>query len=119
MSRTNMKHLYYSAAQTVAHHAASGCNMSPGDMLGSGTISAPEREGYGSLLEMCWAGKTSSFDIETEGGEKITRKFFLDGDECNFTATCQGNGFRIGFGNCSGKILPPRPNSDFYDVPAE
>jgi len=109
-----MKHLYYSAAQTVAHHAATGCNMTAGDMLGSGTISAPERSGYGSLVEMSWAGKHFSIELEVEG-EKIERKFFLDGDECNFTATCQGNGFVIGFGNCSGKILPAVPNSCFYD----
>jgi fumarylacetoacetase len=115
ISKTNMKHLYYSAAQTVAHHAATGCNMSAGDMLGSGTISAPEREGYGSLVELSWGGKHNSIEVEVEGAEKIERKFLKDGDEVNFTAVCRGNGFVIGFGNCSGKILPARPNSDFYD----
>jgi len=115
ISKTNMKHLYYSAAQTVAHHAATGCNMSAGDMLGSGTISAPERSGYGSLVELCWGGKHNSIEIDLEDGSKVERKFLKDGDEVNFTAVCRGNGFVIGFGNCSGKVLPARPNSDFYD----
>ena len=110
-----MKHLYYSAGQTVAHHAATGCNMSAGDMLGSGTISAPERSGFGSCVELSWAGKTTSFEVELEDGTKVERRFFLDGDEVNFTAVCRGNGFNIGFGNCSGKILPAVPNSAFYD----
>lgn len=110
-----MKHLYYSAAQTVAHHAATGCNMSAGDMLGSGTISAPERSGFGSLVELCWAGKTNSIEIENEDGSKVERKFLKDGDSVNFTGVCRGNGYVIGFGNCSGKVLPARPNSDFYD----
>jgi fumarylacetoacetase len=110
-----MKHLYYSAGQTVAHHAATGCNMSAGDMLGSGTISAPERSGFGSLVELCWAGKTNSFEIDLEEGSKIERKFLKDGDEINFTAVCRGNGYVIGFGDCSGKILPAVDNSMFYD----
>jgi fumarylacetoacetase len=119
ISKTNMKHLYYSAAQTVAHHAATGCNMSPGDLLGSGTISAPEREGFGSLVELSWAGKHNAIEIALEDGTKIERKFLKDGDELNFTGVCRGNGFVIGFGDCSGKILPAVPDSAFYDAPAE
>lgn len=70
LSESNMKHLYYSVAQTIAHHTVTGCNMSAGDMLGSGTISAPEKSGYGSMLELCWAGKEV---IPLPGGEE--RKF--------------------------------------------
>lgn len=88
--------------------------MSPGDMLGSGTISAPEREGFGSLVELCWGGKHNSIEITKEDGTKVERKFFKDGDEVNFTGVCRGNGYVIGFGNCSGKILPARPDSDFF-----
>lgn len=57
LASSNMKHLYYSVAQTIAHHSVTGCNMNTGDMLGSGTISATEKSGYGSMLELCWAGK--------------------------------------------------------------
>lgn len=57
LSLSNMKYLYYSVAQTIAHHTVTGCNMGPGDMLGSGTISAPEKSGYGSMLELCWKGE--------------------------------------------------------------
>jgi len=101
VSESNMKHLYYSVGQTIAHHSASGCNMSTGDLLGSGTISSTEESGYGSMLELCWAGKK---DIDLGNGE--TRKFLKDGDEVNMMGTCKGDGYTIGFGDCRGKILP-------------
>lgn len=100
MATSNMKHLYYSVAQTVTHHAVTGCNMSPGDMLGSGTISGKEKNEYGSMLELCWGGKET---IQLPGGEE--RKFLNDGDSINLTGTCKGNGYTIGFGNCEGTIL--------------
>ena len=79
-----MTNLYYSTAQCVAHHAASGCNMNPGDMLGTGTISAPTDDGLGALVEMNQAGKKVAFQMAD--GED--RKFFKDGDEVNITASC-------------------------------
>jgi len=106
---SNMKHLYYSVAQTLTHHACTGCNMSAGDLLGSGTISAPEKEGYGSMLELCWKGTQP---IALPNGEE--RKFLLDGDEVNLVGTCKGNGFTIGFGDCRGKVLPALDDSHFF-----
>ena len=67
---SNMKHLYYSVAQTIAHHSVTGCNMSTGDMLGSGTISGTDKSGYGSMVELCWGGKEI---ISLPNGEE--RKF--------------------------------------------
>lgn len=104
-----MKHLYYSAAQTVTHHAVTGCNMSTGDMLGSGTISSTEKSGYGSMVELCWAGKE---EIKLPNGE--IRKFLKDGDEVNMSGVCRGNGYTIGFGDCRGKVLPALDDSEYF-----
>jgi fumarylacetoacetase len=71
LTTSNMKHLYYSVAQTIAHHSVTGCNMSTGDMLGSGTISGPDESGYGSMVELCWKGTKI---ISLPNGEE--RKFF-------------------------------------------
>jgi len=104
-----MKYLYFSVAQTVTHHAVTGCNMNTGDILGSGTISGPEKHQYGSMLELCWAGKET---IKLSNGEE--RKFLVDGDSINLTGVCKGNGFQIGFGNCEGTILPAHDDSHFF-----
>jgi fumarylacetoacetase len=110
ISKSNMKHLYYSVAQTIAHHTVTGCNLSAGDMLGSGTISSTEKTGYGSMVELCWGGKEV---IKLANGEE--RKFLVDGDEINLTAHAKSpNGFTIGFGDCRGKILPSKPDSEFF-----
>ena len=101
MATSNMKYLYYSVAQTVAHHTVTGCNLSTGDLLGSGTISGPEKHQYGSMLELCWGGKEP---IELPNGEE--RKFLLDGDSIILRGVCKGNGFTIGFGDCEGTVLP-------------
>jgi fumarylacetoacetase len=101
ISRTNASTLYYSAAQQLAHHASSGCKMNTGDLLGSGTISGPEKSGFGSLLEICWGGKEP---IKLDTGE--TRTFIEDGDTLTLTGWAQGEGYKIGFGECSGQILP-------------
>lgn len=106
---SNMKHLYYSAAQTITHHSVTGCNMSTGDMLGSGTISGTEKSEYGSMLELCWGGKET---IALPNGEE--RKFLLDGDEVNMTGVCQGNGYTIGFGDCKGKIMPALDDTNYF-----
>ena len=75
VSRTNYSEMYYSAAQQCAHHTTSGCAMNTGDLLGSGTISGPEKTSYGSMLEMSWGGKEP---FTLDGGE--TRSFIEDND---------------------------------------
>ena len=99
ISRTNYREMYYSAAQQVAHHTTSGCPMNAGDLLGSGTISGPTKDSRGSLLELSWGGKEP---ISIDGG---TRSFIEDGDRLVLRGEAQGDGYRIGFGECSGKLL--------------
>jgi fumarylacetoacetase len=101
LSRSNAKYLYYSAAQQLAHHSIGGCAMCTGDLLGSGTISGPTKDSLGSLLELAWGGKEP---IMLERGEE--RAFLADGDTVTFTGWCQGQNHRIGFGMCTGKVLP-------------
>ncbi len=98
--RTNYKEMYYSAAQQLAHHTTSGCPMRTGDLLGSGTISGPERENRGSLLELSWGGKEP---FETASG---TRSFIEDGDSLGLHGAAKGDGYTIGFGACTGTVLP-------------
>jgi fumarylacetoacetase len=95
--------MYYSAAQQLAHHSSSGCPMRTGDLLGSGTISGETPDSYGSLLEMSWGGKTP---LELPGG--VTRSFLEDGDRVTLRGHAQGKGYRIGFGDCTGMVLPAR-----------
>jgi fumarylacetoacetase len=101
IARTNYAQMYYSAAQQLAHHASSGCAMTAGDLLGSGTISGPEKSERGSLLELSWGGKEP---ITLDTGE--TRSFIEDGDTLTLTGAAQGDGYQIGFGTCTGTILP-------------
>jgi fumarylacetoacetase len=111
ISRTNYREMYYSAAQQVAHHAIGGCRMQVGDLLGSGTISGPSKENRGSLLEITWGGKEP---LTLEGG--IERRFIEDGDTLTLAGWAQGEGYRIGFGTCEGKILPaPTLRSEWCD----
>jgi fumarylacetoacetase len=100
IARTNYKEMYYSAPQQLAHHTTSGCAMNVGDLLGSGTISGPEKGNRGSLIELSWAGKEP---IAVTGG---TRSFIEDNDTLTLRGHAQGNGFRIGFGDCSGQVIP-------------
>lgn len=101
--RSNFRHLYWSMAQQLVHHAISGCNLRPGDLLASGTISGPTPESRGCLLERTW-----------RGAEPITladgslRRFLEDGDRVTLSGWCQGDGFRIGFGTAAGEVLPAR-----------
>jgi fumarylacetoacetase len=99
ISKTNYKYMYYSSALQMVHHASSGCAMETGDLLGSGTISGPTQDSFGSMLELSWNGRDL---LEIDGG---TRTFLEDGDTINITGWCDGD-YRIGFGNCEGKILP-------------
>jgi len=99
--RTNFKYMYWSSVQQLVHHASSGCAMNIGDLLGSGTISGPENDQRGSLLEISWNG---SEPIELPGDVK--RTFLEDGDSLSFHGWCQGDGYRVGFGEVEGTILP-------------
>jgi fumarylacetoacetase len=98
--RTNFKYMYWSSVQQLVHHASSGCAMNVGDLLGSGTISGPERSGRGSMLELSWNG---SEPLELESGER--RCFLEDGDSLSIRGWCQGDGYRVGFGEVEGTIL--------------
>ena len=98
---TNYNEMYYSSAQQLAHHSTSGCPMRAGDLLGSGTVSGPDKGNRGSLLELSWGGK-EPLEL-AQGG---TRTFIEDGDTLDLRAAARGDGFQIGFGPCSGQILP-------------
>jgi fumarylacetoacetase len=100
ISRTNFKYMYWSSVQQLVHHASSGCAMNVGDLLGSGTISGPEKDQRGSLLEISWNGTEP---VELAGGVK--RTFLEDGDSLVMRGWCQGDGYRVGFGEVEGKIL--------------
>ncbi|MGH0137110.1 UNVERIFIED_CONTAM: hypothetical protein FKN15_036554 [Acipenser sinensis] len=95
------QYMYWTMKQQLAHHTVSGCNVRPGDLLASGTISGPDAESFGSMLELSWKG-TKTIDL----GDGQTRKFLQDGDEVIMTGYCQGKGYRVGFGQCRGKVLP-------------
>jgi fumarylacetoacetase len=102
LSVTNARDLYWTFAQMVAHHTSSGCNLLPGDLLGSGTISGATREGCGSLLELTENGAEP---IHLASGE--TRTYLEDGDEVIFHGVCRRTGYvSIGFGKCRGVVLP-------------
>ena len=100
ISRSNMKYLYWSMEQMLAHHTVTGCNMRTGDLCGTGTISGPTEDSYGSMLELTWRGEKP---ITLPNGE--TRKFLQDGDTVVMKGYCQGDGYRVGFGEVTGKIL--------------
>lgn len=101
IARTNYNQMYYSAAQQLTHHASSGCAMTAGDLLGSGTISGPDRSERGSLLELTWGGKDP---LTLDTGE--TRTFIEDGDTLTLHGAARGAGYQIGFGSCTGTIRP-------------
>ena len=96
---------YWTFQQMVAHHTAGGCNLSPGDLLGSGTVSGPEEGQRGCLLEITWAGK-QKVQLQSSGGV-VERVYLEDGDEVVFRGRCEAPGVPgIGFGECRGKLLP-------------
>ncbi len=100
IARTTSRELYYSAAQQLAHHASCGCAMSVGDLLGSGTISGPQKSSRGSLLELSWGGKEP---FAVAGG---TRSFIEDNDTLTLRGQAIGDGYTIGFGDCVGQVIP-------------
>lgn len=101
VARSNVRHLYWSIDQQLAHHTVNGCNTRPGDLMASGTISGPTEESYGSLLERTWRGTKP---LTLPGG--ATRTFLQDGDRVVMTGWAQGDGYRVGFGEAAGRILP-------------
>uniref|UniRef100_A0AAZ3PQ53 Fumarylacetoacetase n=1 Tax=Oncorhynchus tshawytscha TaxID=74940 RepID=A0AAZ3PQ53_ONCTS len=99
--KSNFKYMYWTMKQQLAHHTVNGCNVRPGDLLASGTISGPDPDSFGSMLELSWKG-SKTVDL----GEGETRTFLKDGDEVTLTGYCEGSGYRVGFGPCVGTILP-------------
>ncbi|KAK3598007.1 hypothetical protein CHS0354_042361 [Potamilus streckersoni] len=102
--RSNFKYMYWTMKQQLAHHTITGCNINPGDLMASGTISGETEDSYGSMLELSWKG-TKPLDL----GNGITRKFLQDGDEVIMTGYCERDGYRVGFGTCTGKVIPAPP----------
>ncbi|MEO0487312.1 MAG: fumarylacetoacetase [Pseudomonadota bacterium] len=100
LTRTTYAEMYYSSAQQLAHHTTSGCPMRVGDLLGSGTVSGPEHGARGSMLELSWGGAEP---VATHAGP---RRFLEDGDTVVMRAAAEGAGYRIGFGECRGTVLP-------------
>lgn len=98
---TNFKYMYWSMAQQLAHHTIAGCNVQVGDLMGSGTISGPTPNSYGSLLEITW---NATKPLTLSNGEQ--RTFIQDGDTVIMKGHCEKDGLRIGFGTVIGKILP-------------
>jgi len=102
LSRAHFKDMYWTLGQMVAHHTSNGCPLRPGDLIGTGTISGPDKDNRGCLLELTWKG-TDPIRLPT--GE--TRTFLEDGDELILTGYCERPGFaRIGLGTCRGVVLP-------------
>src|SRR5437867_9450739 len=97
---TNFQNLYWSIAQQLAHHTVNGCNLEPGDLLASGTISGATEESRGCMLEFNWRGANP---FKLPNGE--TRKWLEDGDTLTITGWCQGDGYRIGFGDVGGRVV--------------
>jgi fumarylacetoacetase len=100
---SNFKYMYWNMAQQLAHHTVNGCNVRCGDLMGSGTISGPTEDSYGSMLELAWKG-TKPLKMN-DGSE---RKFILDGDTVIMRGHSEANGVRIGFGEVRAKILPSK-----------
>ncbi|MDF3940601.1 fumarylacetoacetate hydrolase family protein, partial [Achromobacter denitrificans] len=104
LSRSNFRDAYWNVAQLITHHTVNGCNLQPGDMLGTGTLSGPQASEAGSLLELTNGGKSP---IDLPWGEK--RTFLQDGDQIIMRAECVKAGYpRIGFGESAGTVLPAR-----------
>lgn len=102
VSQSNFKYMYWSMSQQLAHHTSNGCRVNSGDMMGSGTISGPTPDSYGSMLELTWNGKNP---IKMQDGTE--RKFINDNDTVIMKGYCKNNEVRIGFGEVSSKLLPP------------
>ena len=100
IATSNFKYMYWSICQQLAHHTVNGCNAQPGDLLGSGTISGPDKNERGSMLELSWRGTET---VDLSNGEE--RRFLADRDTVIMRGHCEADGVRIGFGEVSGKLL--------------
>jgi fumarylacetoacetase len=100
ISRTNFQNLYWSISQQLAHHTVGGCNLQPGDLLASGTISGPSEASRGSMLELTWRGANP---LQLPNGE--TRKWLEEGDRLTISGWAEGEGYRVGFGEVTGRIV--------------
>jgi fumarylacetoacetase len=106
LSRTSFRHQYWTIAQMVAHHTMGGCNLAPGDLLGSGTISGPSPDQAGAMIELSRGG-TAPIALTGGSGAPEQRRFLEDGDSVIFRGWCEAAGAaRIGFGECRGTVLP-------------
>jgi fumarylacetoacetase len=104
LSQSSLRHAYWTVAQLVTHHTVNGCNLQPGDLLGTGTQSGPAPEQGGSMLELSKGGAQA---LALPCGEQ--RTFLEDGDTLTLRAFCERAGARrIGFGECAGTLLPAR-----------
>jgi len=104
VANSNFKYMYWTMVQQLAHHTVNGCPVEAGDMMGSGTISGPTKDSYGSMLELSWKGQNP---IKLNDGSE--RKFINDNDTVIMRAHCENEVIRIGFGDCTGKVLPAIP----------
>jgi fumarylacetoacetase len=102
ISQSNFKYMYWTMSQQLTHHTSNGCKVNSGDMMGSGTISGPTPSSYGSMLELSWGGKNP---IKLSDGSE--RKFVNDNDTVTLKGFCKNGSVRIGFGECSSKLLSP------------
>jgi fumarylacetoacetase len=99
--RSNFKHMYWNMAQQLTHHTVNGCNLRIGDLMASGTISGPERDSFGSMLELSWGG---SKPVTLNNGS--SRTFIEDYDTITMRGWCGENHKKVGFGEVNTKILP-------------
>ena len=102
VSKSNFKYMYWSMSQQLTHHTSNGCRVNSGDMMGSGTISGPTEDSFGSMLELTWSGQKP---LKMSDGSE--RKFINDNDTVIMKGYCQNSSVRIGFGEVSSKLLPP------------
>ncbi|MGH8095443.1 MAG: fumarylacetoacetase [Chthoniobacterales bacterium] len=100
ISRSNFQNLYWSMSQQLAHHTVGGCNLQPGDLLASGTISGETEDSRGSMLELTWRGANP---LQLPDGE--TRKWLEDGDRLTISGWAEGDGYRVGFGEVTGRVI--------------
>jgi fumarylacetoacetase len=103
VSNSNFKYMYWTMVQQLAHHTANGCNLRAGDLMGSGTISGPTPDSYGSMLEIAWKGTKP---VKMNDGSE--RKFIKDGDTVSMRGYSEKDGVRIGFGEVITKVLPAK-----------
>ncbi|MBA3987269.1 MAG: fumarylacetoacetate hydrolase family protein, partial [Flavobacteriales bacterium] len=101
VTTSNFKYMYWNMSQQLAHHTVNGCPVKSGDMMGSGTISGPTPDSYGSMLELSWRGEKP---VKLQDGSE--RKFINDNDIVTLCGYCKNEKVRIGFGECTTKILP-------------